>query len=143
MSLLTTLARAFTTAAPRRARLRALRAEDTIYALSSGRGVAGVAVVRVSGPLATPALERLTGKKPPEVRKASLRSLRAPATGELLDEALVLRFEAPKSFTGEDVVELHCHGGRATVDGVLEALDGVKGLRAAEWSAWHEDVFSL
>ena len=131
MSLLATLARAFTTAAPRRARLRALRAEDTIYALSSGRGVAGVAVVRVSGPLATPALERLTGKKPPEVRKASLRSLRAPATGELLDEALVLRFEAPKSFTGEDVVELHCHGGRATVDGVLEALDGVEGLRAA------------
>ena len=125
MSLLATLARAFTTAAPRRARLRALRAEDTIYALSSGRGVAGVAVVRVSGPLATPALERLTGKAPPEVRKASLRSLRAPATGELLDEALVLRFEAPKSFTGEDVVELHCHGGRATVDGVLEALDGV------------------
>ena len=94
--------------------------------------MAGVAVVRVSGPLATPALERLTGKKPPEVRKASLRSLRAPATGELLDEALVLRFEAPKSFTGEDVVELHCHGGRATVDGVLEALDGVEGLRAAE-----------
>ena len=132
MSLLATLARAFTTAAPRRARLRALRAEDTIYALSSGRGVAGVAVVRVSGPLATPALERLTGKRPPEVRKASLRSLRAPATGELLDEALVLRFEAPKSFTGEDVVELHCHGGRATVDGVLEALDGVEGLRAAE-----------
>ena len=74
MSLLATLARAFTTAAPRRARLRALRAEDTIYALSSGRGVAGVAVVRVSGPLATPALERLTGKAPPEVRRASLRS---------------------------------------------------------------------
>ena len=44
----------------------------------------------------------------------------------------MLRFEAPKSFTGEDVVELHCHGGRATVDGVLEALDGVEGLRAAE-----------
>ena len=99
--------------APRHARRLAVKAtaDDTIYALSSGRGVAGVAVVRVSGPGAAGALAALApAKSMPTPRVAALRSLKSPATGEVLDEALVLRFEAPKSFTGEDVVEIHCHG---------------------------------
>ena len=128
---LLTLARAFTTAAPRRAPRALHAAEDTIFALSSGRGVAGVAVVRVSGAHATRALECLTARPPPEVRRAALRKVTSPLTGELLDEALVLRFAAPHSFTGEDVVEIHCHGGQATIDGILEALHEVEGLRAA------------
>ena len=115
--------------------------EDTIYALSSGRGVSGVAVVRVSGPGASAALEALTeGAALPRPRLASLRTLRSG--GEVLDEALVLRFAAPKSFTGEDVVELHCHGGRATVDGVLEALEGMPFVRAASRGEFTRRAFA-
>lgn len=106
---------------------------DTIFALSSGAGVAGVAVVRLSGPRAGTALEALTpGKTRPEPRKAALRRLIDPATGARLDEALVLYFKGPASFTGEDVVELHLHGGRAVVTGVIEALGAIEGLRPAE-----------
>jgi tRNA modification GTPase len=68
----------------------------------------------------------------PEARTAAVRELRDPSSRELLDEALVLRFDRPASSTGQDVMELHCHGGRAVVDGVLAALAGIKGLRAAE-----------
>jgi tRNA modification GTPase len=104
--------------------------QDTIYALSSGRPPAGIAVVRISGPAAQSAAWLLTGELPP-VRQASLRKILSP-TGELLDEALVLRFDAPASATGEDVVELHCHGGRAVVRAVLDSLGAVAGLREAE-----------
>ena len=83
---------------------------NTIYALSSGRGRSGVAIIRVSGPKARAALEALAGPAP-EVRFAVVRKLIHPLNGELLDEALVLRFDAPSSFTGEDIVELHIHGG--------------------------------
>ena len=122
--------------------LTSLRAAgDTIYALSSGRGVAGVAVVRVSGPSASDALAALTpGKRLPAHRVASLRTLRDAS--DVLDEALVLRFEAPRSFTGEDVVELHCHGGEATVDGVLEALDALPKLRAADRGEFTRRAFA-
>lgn len=104
---------------------------DTIYALSSGSLPAGVAVIRVSGPGAERALVALAGARVP-ARRASLRRLTAPATGEPLDQALVLWLPGPASFTGEDVVELHCHGGRAVVAAVLDALGGLDGLRPAE-----------
>lgn len=91
-------------------------ARDTIYALSSAPGRAGVAVVRVSGPEAARAAEALTGKPLPAPRMAALRTL---AT---IDQALVLFFPASKSFTGEDVVEFHVHGGRATVEALFAAL---------------------
>jgi tRNA modification GTPase len=104
---------------------------DTIYALSSGRPPAAIAVIRVSGPQAHAAGERLAGTLP-EARAAVVRELRHPASGELLDDALVLRFDAPASSTGEDCVEFHCHGGRAVVDAVLSALGEVDGLRQAE-----------
>lgn len=102
---------------------------DTIFALSSGSPPAAVAVVRISGPHADAALELLAGRLPAP-RRASLARL--SANGELLDEALALRLPGPGSVTGEDVVELHLHGGRAVVSALLVALAEIPGLRAAE-----------
>ncbi|TNE65118.1 MAG: tRNA uridine-5-carboxymethylaminomethyl(34) synthesis GTPase MnmE [Alphaproteobacteria bacterium] len=110
----------------------AVSSTDTIFALSSGAGVAGVAVVRLSGPASFMALERLSGKAVPAPRLASVRLLSDPATGARLDQALVIAFKAPASFTGEDVVELHLHGGWAVVAGVIETLASIPGLRPAE-----------
>jgi tRNA modification GTPase len=104
---------------------------DTIYALSSGSPPAAIAIVRISGPRADAALEALAGRLPAP-RRPALRLLRAPGSGEALDRALVLRFPGPASATGEDVAELHLHGGRAVVRAVLGALGSVAGLRAAE-----------
>jgi tRNA modification GTPase len=105
--------------------------------LASGAGRAGVAVVRISGALAGQALERLTGKALPPPRLATLARLfdprpSGPNPRETLDDALVLWFPGPASFTGEDVVELHLHGGIAVVDGALAALSAINGLRLAE-----------
>jgi tRNA modification GTPase len=104
---------------------------DTIYALSSGHPPAAIAVVRISGPAADQALSALAGDLP-EPRRATVRTLREPGSGETLDQALVLRFPGPASATGEDLNELHLHGGRAVVAAVLDALSAVEGLRAAE-----------
>jgi tRNA modification GTPase len=102
---------------------------DTIYALSSGSPPAAIAVVRISGPRADTALEGLAGRLPTP-RVATLVEL--AAGGETLDRALILRFPAPGSATGEDVAELHLHGGRAVVARVLQALAAVEGLRPAQ-----------
>lgn len=104
---------------------------STIFALSSGRPPAAIAVVRISGPRAGAALERLIGRVP-EPRRAALARVRDPRSGELIDEALALFFPAPHSETGEDVAELQVHGGHAVIAGVLDALAGVDGLRPAE-----------
>jgi tRNA modification GTPase len=106
-------------------------APGTIYALSSGSPPAAIAIVRVSGPDADAALQALSATLPPP-RCASLVTLRRPADGEPLDRALVLRFPGPASATGEDLVELHLHGGRAVVAAVLAALSAIPRLRAAE-----------
>ena len=106
-------------------------AADTIFALSSGRPPAAIAVIRVSGPKAHEAGTLIAGSLP-EARNAAVRELRHPQSGELLDEALVLRFDGPASSTGEDSVEFQCHGGRAVIDSVLRALASVDGLRLAE-----------
>jgi len=105
---------------------------DTIYALSSATGRAGVAVIRLSGPNAMAALRQIVVGEPPAPREAGLRKLRHPQTGVDLDQGIVLIFAAPRSFTGEDVVEFHIHGGRAVVRSVLEALASCEGLRPAE-----------
>ena len=104
---------------------------DTIFALSSGRPPAAISVIRISGPDAHAAGQRIAGSLP-EVRIAAVRELRDPRLGEILDQALVLRFDSPASSTGEDIVEFQCHGGRAVVDGVLAALAELEGLRTAE-----------
>ncbi len=102
---------------------------DTIYATATARGRSGLAVLRISGPLAHLAGTALAGRLPPP-RTAGLRRL--TWDGELLDEALVLAFAKGASFTGEDVVELHVHGGPAVVGAVLRALATQPGLRLAE-----------
>lgn len=102
----------------------------TIFALSSGAPPAGVAVIRISGPHAFAAVESLTARPLPVPRRAALRELRE---GQIaLDTGLVTLFPAPRSATGEDVAELHVHGGRATVAAILAALGRLPGLRAAE-----------
>ncbi len=102
---------------------------DTIFALATARGKAGVAVIRISGPRAWEAAAELAGTLPAP-RVAGLRHLRLG--GEDLDEAVVLIFERGASFTGEAVAELHIHGAVATVQAVLRALGGIAGLRLAE-----------
>ena len=104
---------------------------DTIYALSSGRPPAAISVIRDSGPAAHVAGERIAGSLP-DARTAAVRELRHPESGELLDEALVLRFDFPASATGENIVELQCHGGRAVIDSLLAALGSMEGLREAQ-----------
>lgn len=103
---------------------------DTIFALSSGRPPAAIAVIRISGTRARHAGEQIAGSLP-AARTAGVRELRHPVSAELLDEALVLRFDSPASSTGEDIVEFQCHGGRAIVDAVLSALSTIDGLREA------------
>ena len=102
---------------------------DTIFALSSGNPPAAIAVIRISGPQADAALMSLTTMSLPKPRHAVLRTLRAGDA--ILDSALVIRFPGPASATGEDVVEFHLHGGRATIAAVSNALAQVPGLRPA------------
>ncbi len=104
---------------------------DTIFAQASARGRAGVAVVRISGPEALGAARALAGSIGAP-RTAVVRWLRDPATGERLDQALVIGFPAPASFTGEDVAELQVHGSPAVGRAVLAALGRLPGLRLAE-----------
>jgi len=103
----------------------------SIYALSSGHGKAGVAVIRISGPQTAAVLHAMTGGTG-EPRVARLRAILNPETGDVLDRGLVLWFPGPRSFTGEDMAELHIHGGRAVLGGVLGALGRLSDLRMAE-----------
>ena len=103
---------------------------ETIYALSSGSPPAAIAIIRVSGTQAGDALAALAGRVP-EPRKAVVAALKHRANGEVLDRALLLFFPGPNSATGEDVAELHLHGGRSVVSAVLGALAGLPGLREA------------
>jgi tRNA modification GTPase len=114
---------------------------ETIFALSSGRGPAAIAVVRLSGPQARFGLETLISRLP-EPRTVGLRKLLNPQTKEVLDEALVLWFPGPRTETGEDMVELHLHGGRAVVAAVLEVLGTLDGLRPAEAGEFTRRAFA-
>ena len=113
---------------------------DTIYALSSGPLPSGVAIVRLSGPksfeIGTALCDRL-----PDVGRSALRNVRSPHDGELLDQALILVFKGPNSFTGEDIVEFHCHGSRAVLSAVFDALDGFSGCRQAEAGEFSRRAF--
>ncbi len=104
----------------------------TIYALSSGPGVSGVAVIRISGPDSSEVLKLLTEHELPDARVATLRKINNINTSELIDEGLVLWFPGPQSYTGEDMVEIHIHGGKAVVEALLNTLSKVKSCRLAE-----------
>ncbi|KEO89459.1 tRNA modification GTPase TrmE [Erythrobacter longus] len=112
----------------------------TIFAISSGAPPAAIGVIRVSGPKAGLALCALTGRDL-EPRRASLAKLR-DNSGEVLDEALVLWFPGPKTATGEDLAELHCHGGRAVLAAVCEALGAIDGLRPAQEGEFTRRAFA-
>src|SRR3954453_7246776 len=104
---------------------------DTIFALSSGRPPAAISIISISGPEAHGAGEAIAGDLP-GARMTAVRELRHPRSGELLDQAVVLRFDSPASSTGEDIVEFQCHGGRAVVDALLGAMASLDHLCAAE-----------
>ncbi len=103
----------------------------TVFALSTAPGKSAIAVFRITGPAAGAALERLTGLAAPEPRRAMRVEIRDPGTGETLDDGLALWFPGPASYTGEDLAELHIHGGRATIEAVGLALGRIDGLAPA------------
>ena len=104
----------------------------TIYALSTGPGVSGVAIIRISGPEVSKVIEKLTGKKTPPARIATLRKINNTNTSELIDEGIIIWFPGPESYTGEDMAELHVHGGKAVVLAVQEAISNIENCRLAE-----------
>lgn len=106
-------------------------ARDTICALASGHLPSAIALVRVSGPAVTSLCEKLIGGAPPP-RRASLRRVRHPSTDATLDHAVAVYFDAPNTYTSEDILELSLHGGRAVVEDVLAALVSQTGVRLAE-----------
>ena len=105
---------------------------DTIFALASGSVRAAIAVIRLSGPDALAAFRALSWKGDIAPRQVQIHTLSDPGTGKALDQAIVFYFKAPGSYTGEDLIEFQLHGGRAVVDGVLQALAKVPGCRMAE-----------
>ncbi|MEP6827888.1 MAG: tRNA uridine-5-carboxymethylaminomethyl(34) synthesis GTPase MnmE [Aestuariivirga sp.] len=113
---------------------------DTIFALSSGSGRAGIAVVRISGPMALTALNALAGAAP-SPRMVAVRKLRA-RDGQIIDEAVVLWFQGPHTATGEDVVELHVHGAPAVIALLLKELSEREGLRLAEPGEFSKRAFA-
>ena len=105
--------------------------DQTIYSLSSGAGLAGVAIIRISGPQARICIEKMC-RKPVPPRYAGFRQLYHPVSGELLDDGLVLWLPGPGTFTGEDITEFQIHGGRATITSVINGLAEIEGYRQAE-----------
>ena len=104
----------------------------TIFALSSGPGVSGVAVIRVSGPETKRVLEKMTGKALPAPRMASLRKINKINTNELIDEGIIIWFPEPDSYTGQDMAEFHVHGSRAVIKAIHTSISKINNCRLAE-----------
>jgi len=104
----------------------------TIYALSTGPGVSGVAVIRISGPDASKVIEMLTRRKIPAPRVATLRKINNINTFELIDEGIIIWFPGPESYTGEDMAEIHVHGGKAIIQALQNEISKVENCRMAE-----------
>jgi len=104
----------------------------TIYALSTGSGLSGVAIIRISGLEASKVITSLTNKEIPQPRMATLRKINNINTSELIDEGIILWFPGPQSYTGEDMAEIHIHGGKAVVLAVQNEIAKVKNCRLAE-----------
>ena len=98
----------------------------TIYALSTGPGISGVAIVRVSGIETTQVIKLLTNKPVPKPRVATLRKINKINTSELIDEGIILWFPGPESYTGEDMVEFHVHGSKAVIEALHTSIEGIK-----------------
>ena len=104
----------------------------TIYALSSGPGVSGVAIIRISGPDSSIVVKSLTGKEMPKPRMATLTKINNINTSELIDEGIIIWFPGPESFTGEDMVEFHIHGSKAVILAIQNELSKIGNCRLAE-----------
>jgi len=104
----------------------------TIYALSSGPGISGIAIIRISGEETSKVLKSLTGKELPKPRVATLRKINKINTSELIDEGLIIWFPGPESYTGEDMAEIHVHGSKAVVDALHSSLSDIENCRLAE-----------
>ncbi|MDB9746809.1 tRNA uridine-5-carboxymethylaminomethyl(34) synthesis GTPase MnmE [Candidatus Pelagibacter sp.] len=104
----------------------------TIFALSTGPGISGVAIIRISGVEASTAIKSLTGKKLPKPRMATLRKINNINTSELIDEGIILWFPGPESYTGEDMAEIQVHGSKAVIDALHSSISNIKNCRLAE-----------
>jgi len=104
----------------------------TIYALSSGPGVSGIAVIRISGQETAKAIELITGKNVPKPRVATLRKINKINTSELIDEGIILWFPGPESYTGEDMAEIQVHGSKAVIDALHTTISKIENCRLAE-----------
>ena len=104
----------------------------TIYALSTGPGISGIAVVRISGQETSKAIELLTGKPVPNPRVATLRKINKINTSELIDEGIILWFPGPESYTGEDMAEIQVHGSKAVIDALHTSISNIENCRLAE-----------
>ena len=104
----------------------------TIFALSSGIGAAGIAVIRISGPEAKNVILKLTKAPFPKPKLATLKKINNINNSRLIDEGIILWFPGPKSYTGEDMAEIHVHGSRAVINALLKSISQIKGCRLAE-----------
>ena len=104
----------------------------TIYALSTGPAVSGVAIIRVSGDDTKRVIKLLTKGKIPEPRIATLRKINKINTSELIDEGIILWFPGPESYTGEDMAEFHIHGSKAVIDALHSSISSIENCRLAE-----------
>ena len=104
----------------------------TIYALSTGPGISGIAVIRVSGNRAAEVIKRVTSDKLPNQREATRRQFYYINTRELIDEGVLLWFPGPNSYTGEDMAEFHVHGSRAVINSLQKTISKIKGCRLAD-----------
>jgi tRNA modification GTPase len=114
---------------------------QTIFALATAPIKSGVGIIRISGSNSLYILEKLTGQESIKPRVAHLKKIKTPTTAEVIDEAVVLYFSAPNSFTGEDVVELHIHGSRAIISELLEILSSFENTRLAEAGEFSKRAF--
>ena len=104
----------------------------TIYALSTGPGISGIAIVRISGNESRNVVKLLTNKDLPTPRVATLRKINKINTSELIDEGMILWFPGPKSYTGEDMAEIHVHGSIAVINSLHSSISKIKNCRLAE-----------
>ena len=104
----------------------------TIYALSSGPGISGIAVIRISGQETSKVIKLLTGKNIPKPRVATLRKINKINTSELIDEGIILWFPGPESYTGEDMAEIQVHGSKAVIDALHSSISNIENCRLAE-----------
>ena len=104
----------------------------TIYALSTGPGISGVAIIRTSGEDTKKIIQLLTNKGLPAPRTATLRKINKINTSELIDEGIILWFPGPKSYTGEDMAEFHVHGSKAVIEAMHSSISKIDNCRLAE-----------